>query len=87
MIRKLAVGAAAASISVFALVGTADAKPAPADGTCVSKGVRLLGGQAVSAAARGQVLPGVNAVPVVILDHVFNNADVTEGLLNVTICE
>ncbi len=47
MIRKLAVGAAAASISVFALAGTADAKPPTGstgngNGYCVQAGLGTL---------------------------------------------
>lgn len=82
MKRKVSAMIVGASLAVFGAV------PAmAADGQCVSNGVQLLGGQTISQAARGQVLEGINAVPVVIKDHAFNGADVTEGLLGVTICE
>ena len=82
MKRKLTAVVVGASLAVFGAV------PAmAADGQCVSKGVKALGGPTISAAARGQVLEGINAVPVIIKDHVFNNADVTEGLLGIIICE
>lgn len=59
-----------------------------ADGTCVSKGAKLLGGPTIAAAANGS-LAGGNIVDFVILDHVFNNAAGTEafiGLEEGTIC-
>ena len=72
----------------------------PADGQCVSNGVKTLGGKGlglISAAATGGLegYTGVkNSVPVVIMDHLFNDADVTEVVAadllqvsSVTICD
>lgn len=82
MKRKLTAVVVGSALAVFGAV------PAmAADGQCVSNGVKALGGQTISAAARGGVLEGINAVPIVIKDHAFNNADVTESLLGITICE
>lgn len=89
MKRKIALTAAAA-MGVAMMAGPAVAMPeAPGDGQCVSSGVTALGGEAIAAAATGNLLSGVddNLVNTVILDHVFNNANVTESLLGITICE
>jgi hypothetical protein len=84
--KKLLVTAAALVAIAVPATAVAAPGPTPADGRCVATGVKFLGGKTISAAARGQVLPGINAVPIVIKDHAFNNANVTEGLLGVTIC-
>lgn len=47
---------------------------APADGTCVAKGVANLDGATIAAAANGTLF-GTNVVDDVILDHVFNGAE------------
>lgn len=73
--------------TAMALFAVAPAMAAPADGQCVSNGVKALGGATISAAARGGVLEGLNAVPIVINDHLRNGADVTEGIVGVTICD
>lgn len=77
----------------------APASAAPADGKCVSNGVQTLGGKGlglISTAATGglETFTGErNSVPVVIADHLFNGADVTESLTpvlvgdSVTICD
>ncbi len=86
--KKLLVTAAA--ITALAIPSAALAGNGQADGQCVKTGVQLLGGKGlgvISAAATGGVILGVNAVPIVIKDHAFNNADVTETLLGTTICE
>jgi len=56
---------------------------APANGKCVAQGVQTLGGKGLrvmNAAATGGVVAGVNAVPIAILDHAFNDADGLAGL-------
>ncbi len=70
--------------------GPAMAAPgnAPADGKCVSNGVKALGGPTIAAVANGSLNLGKGVtVDVVIRDHVFNNADVTESILGVEICK
>ncbi|HEX6255892.1 MAG TPA: hypothetical protein VFZ70_08770 [Euzebyales bacterium] len=62
------------------------AAAAPADGQCVATGVKTLGGPTIAAAANGDLLRS-NVVDFVIRDHAFNNADETEALLGITICE
>lgn len=86
MRKKMATIAAVAAMAVF---GALPASAAPADGKCVSNGVKALGGAGISAAATGNLLEGFdsNIVNVVILDHVFDNADLTESLLGITICD
>ena len=61
---------AAAALMVF---GAVPAMAAPADGTCVAKGVANLNGPTIALAANGG-LAGSNVVDDVILDHVFNAA-------------
>ena len=58
----------------------------PADGQCVSNGVKTLGGSGlglISTAATGGLAGYTgekNSVPIVIKDHLFNGADVTEAV-------
>ncbi len=88
------------AIGLMAAPAMAMPGDAPADGTCVSNGVQTLGGKGlglISTAATGglESFTGVkNSVPVVIMDHLFNGADVTEsvaavllGADSVTICD
>ena len=74
---------AVALMAAPALAGGPKGYEAPADGQCVSQGVQALGGKGarvMNAAATGGVVEGVNAVPIAILDHAFNNADGLAGL-------
>ena len=85
--KKIVLGAITAGALFAALPGSAlAARPAstPADGRCVATGVKTLGPEAIRAAATGQLPVSLSFV---ILDHAFNNANATEGLLGVTICE
>lgn len=91
MKRRIAALLAAATLSMLIAVPASAA--APADGTCVSKGVTLLGGPTIAKAANGTLAgargPGGNLVDFVILDHVFNGAEGTEAFLGLpkgTIC-
>jgi hypothetical protein len=80
--------AATLATTALLLVAAVPASAAPADGRCVSKGVKLLGGPTIAAAANG-TLAGTNLVDFVILDHVFNDAAGTEDFLELprgTIC-
>ena len=76
---------ASVSMLAFSAVG---ASAAPADGQCVSNGVQALGGKS-GAKLIGAVASSQDPAPVqvIILDHVFNGADVTESILGVTICD
>ena len=71
--------------AALATVTAAPALAGPADGRCVSNGVRALDGPTISAVARGALGEG-NLVPFVINDHLRNGADVTESILEVEIC-
>jgi hypothetical protein len=70
MRKKVTTFIAAAALMVF---GAIPAMAAPADGTCVAKGVANLDGPTIAAAANGTLF-GSNVVDDVILDHVFNAA-------------
>ncbi len=68
--KKLLVTTAA--IAALAIPSAAVAQPGfstPANGKCVAAGVKVLGGPTIAAAATGQVVPGVNAVPIAIKAH------------------
>ena len=85
--KRIILGAIVSGALFAAIPGTALAgKPAstPADGKCVATGVKTLGSANIKAAATGQLPVSLSFV---IKDHAFNNADATEGLLGITICE
>lgn len=80
--------AATLATTALLLITAVPASAAPADGRCVSKGVKLLGGPTIAAAANGS-LAGTNLVDFVIKDHAFNGAAGTEAFLGLpagTIC-
>ncbi|WP_052664094.1 hypothetical protein [Nitriliruptor alkaliphilus] len=80
--------AATFATTALLLLTAAPASAAPADGRCVSKGVQLLGGPTIAAAANGS-LAGTNLVGFVIKDHAFDGAAGTEEFLGLpagTIC-
>lgn len=61
------------AIGAMVIFGAMPAMAAPADGTCVAKGVSNLDGSTIALAANGE-LAGTNVVDDVILDHVFHGA-------------
>ena len=86
-IKKIALGAAVASILAIGSPAAALAGLGPADGRCVAQGAgATFDGPTKAAVARGEVVEGVKMKDV-ILDHAFNGADVVEGLLGITICD
>lgn len=90
MKRKIMTATLGAIAALALVAGPAVAAPGngPADGRCVSNGVKTLGGPTIAAVANGSVNLGEGVtVDVVIRDHVFNNADVTESILGVEICK
>lgn len=90
MNRKFSTAILGATAAIALVAGPAAAAPGngPADGKCVSTGVQTLGGPTIAAVANGSVNLGEGVtVDVVIRDHAFNNADVTESILGRTICE
>lgn len=87
--KKLIAGAltvaSAVAVSAFAGAQPAGAQPTgngPADGRCVAQGAGFaFDGPTKAAVAKGGLMSFV------ILDHAFNGADATEGLLGLTICD
>lgn len=75
-----------ASVSMLAF-SAVSAAAAPADGQCVASGVQTLGGKGLGIIGDVASSKAPAPVDVVILDHVFNGADVTESILGITICE
>jgi hypothetical protein len=90
MKRKILTATLSAVAALALVAGPAAAAPGngPADGKCVSNGVKALGGPTIAAVANGTVDLGEGVtVDVVIRDHAFNNADTTESILGITICK
>jgi hypothetical protein len=73
MKKKLIVGAVALGLGLTSF-GAGSASAAPADGTCVAKGVSGLTGPAIAGAAKAGL------VSFVILDHVFDGAAETGAI-------
>jgi hypothetical protein len=84
-IKKALVGAAFAAVLTVAAPAAALAGNGPADGRCVAQGAGFtFDGPTKASVARGEL--GI-PMRVVILDHVFNNANAVEAALGITICD